>query len=172
MSYNVYDAIKDLMLLDPFYGNLSIQLDKYITEAVDTACVSLKKDKMNIDLLVNPKYWDKLNNDLRLGLIKHEMLHVAYFHLFLVPSYEDKQLFNIAADLEINQYIEQSYKGPKWEGLELSHYPELNLPTKAGSDKYYEILSKVNQNRQKQIVLKQRIIFIKYQKKENKISIY
>jgi len=138
MSYNVYDAIKDLMLLDPFYGNLSIQLDKYITEAVDTACVSLKKDKMNIDLLVNPKYWDKLNNDLRLGLIKHEMLHVAYFHLFLVPSYEDKQLFNIAADLCVNQYIPPTQLADNW--ITFKTFPNIIFKPKESTDYYYHVL--------------------------------
>lgn len=144
MSYNIYDAIKDLMLLDPFYGNLSIQLDKYITDKVDTACVSLQKDKMNIDLLVNPKYWDKLSNNLRLGLIKHEMLHVAYFHLFLVPKYEDKELFNIAADLCVNQYIEPSQVGDNW--ITFKTFPDMSFKDKQSTDYYYNVLEQNKDN--------------------------
>jgi predicted metal-dependent peptidase len=144
MSYNVYDAIKDLMLLDPFYGNLSIQLDKYMTESVDTACVSLKKDKMNIDLLVSPKYWDKLSNNLRLGLIKHEMLHVAFFHLFLVPGYEDKKLFNIAADLCVNQYIDANQVGDNW--ITFKSFPDISFKPKESTDYYYNVLEQNKNN--------------------------
>lgn len=149
---NVMESIaktsKTLMFKEPFYGMFLISLNKDLDTSIPTACVS--KNGINCQLSVNPEFWDGLDDVTKIAVLKHELLHIAFFHLTNSEKYTDKLLFNIAADLEINQYIEQSYKGPKWEGLELSHYPELNLPIKAGSDKYYEILSKVNQNRQKQ----------------------
>jgi predicted metal-dependent peptidase len=52
--------------------------------------------------------------------------------------YSDKKLFNIAADLEINQYIDSDYLPDG--GLTLNSFPELNLPVRAGTKVYYDIL--------------------------------
>ena len=43
-----------------------------------------------------------LNEDHRMGLIKHELLHIFFGHLIIRDKYPDKKLFTIAADLEIN----------------------------------------------------------------------
>ena len=60
----------------------------------------------------------------------------------MFDDYPEKELLNVAADLEINQYIEDSYKDETWEGLEIDKAPwaTLNLPTKAGTRKYYELI--------------------------------
>jgi len=139
---------KALMFKEPFYGMFLISLNKDLDKSIPTACVS--KNGINCQLSVNPEFWDDLDEMTKLAVLKHELLHIAFFHLTTHHQFEDKELHNIAADLEINQYIEDAYKGPKWCGLELSNYAELNLPIKAGTKKYYELLSQVNQNRQKQ----------------------
>jgi predicted metal-dependent peptidase len=58
--------------------------------------------------------------------------------------YSDFKLFNIAADLEINQYID-SDKLPEG-GLLLSSFPELNLPNKAGTKVYYNLLEQAQED--------------------------
>jgi predicted metal-dependent peptidase len=60
-------------------------------------------------------------------------------------SFDDKELFNIAADLEINQYIEDEFL-PEG-GLKLDSFPGIVLPIKAGTRVYYDILSQ-NRNNQ------------------------
>jgi len=86
----------------------------------------------------------ELSPDHRLGLIKHELLHLAFGHLVLRTSFSDKRLFNIAADLEINQYIGSKYL-PEG-GLLLESFPELNLPKKAGTTEYYRLLKEAQQD--------------------------
>ena len=71
-------------------------------------------------------------------------MHIAFGHLLLRDLYSNHKLFNIAADLEINQYILES-KLPEG-GLLLSSFPELNLPTKAGTKKYYELLEQAQED--------------------------
>jgi hypothetical protein len=139
---------KTLMFKEPFYGLFLISLNKLETKAIPTAAVG--KHNINTQLLVNPDFWKSLDGDdnTKLAILKHELLHIAFFHLTTSNEYEDHELHNIAADLEINQYIEPSYKGPKWMGLELSHYAELNLPPKMGTRFYYDELSKIQQKRQ------------------------
>jgi predicted metal-dependent peptidase len=52
--------------------------------------------------------------------------------------FENFKLFNIAADIEINQYIDSDYL-PEG-GLTLETFKELELPTKAGTKIYYDLL--------------------------------
>jgi predicted metal-dependent peptidase len=58
--------------------------------------------------------------------------------------YSNHKLFNIAADLEINQYIDIN-KLPEG-GLLLSSFPELNLPSKAGTKVYYNLLEQAQED--------------------------
>jgi len=74
---------------------------------LDTAGVS--KHNINVQLAINPVFWEHLSSEYRVGILKHEILHVAFQHLLLRDSYTNKKLFNIAADLEINQYIDRAY---------------------------------------------------------------
>jgi predicted metal-dependent peptidase len=127
---------KKMMLKEPFYGLFLMTLNKHADLSIPTACVS--KQGINQQLSINPEYWNSLNENTRLGLLKHELLHIVFFHLDLRSKYSDKLLFNLAADMEVNQYIDDECLGQDW--VLLSSYPELNLPLKAGTKVYYEIL--------------------------------
>lgn len=77
-----------------------------------------------------------------MGVLKHELLHIAFFHLQHFDRFPNKKLYNVAADLEINQYIQADYKGEKWDGLEFDEgiYKPLNLLAKQGTKYYYDKL--------------------------------
>lgn len=66
-------------------------------------------------------------------------MHIAYGHLIIRDKYYDKKLFNIAADLEINQYIDFKYLPDG--GITMDSFPELTLPSRAGTKVYYDLLS-------------------------------
>jgi predicted metal-dependent peptidase len=147
---NVYDEVvkhsKKLMFDEPFYGLMLIGLNKELSEQIETACVSL--DKINTKLMVNPEFWATLDEQTKTGVLKHELLHIAFFHLLNLDNFPDRKLYNVAADLEINQYIQDAYKGEKWEGLEIHKAPfaELNLEPKQGTKYYYSKLQEEIQN--------------------------
>jgi predicted metal-dependent peptidase len=127
---------KTLIFTEPFYGLFLIGINKKYTENIPTAGVS--KHGIGVQLTINPEFFINLSEDHRFGLIKHELLHIAFGHLIMRDLYADHKLFNIAADLEINQYILES-KLPEG-GLLLSSFPELDLPKKAGTKEYYKLL--------------------------------
>jgi predicted metal-dependent peptidase len=131
---------KTLMFKEPFYGLFLIGLNKEISDTVQTACVA--KDGINTKLIISPKFWETISDNCKVAILKHELLHIAFKHLQMYDDYPEKELLNIAADLEINQYIEDSYKDDTWEGLEINKSPwaEMNLPEKAGTRKYYELI--------------------------------
>ena len=129
-------ASKTLILDEPYYGLFLIGLNKQIRKDIPTAGVS--KNGIGVQLSINPGFFADLNEKQRIGLLKHELLHVSFGHITMRDRFSNHKLFNIAADLEINQYIsaDQLPEG----GLTLDTFPELNLPEKAGTTKYYELL--------------------------------
>ena len=143
---NIQDQVarttKSLIFAEPFYGLFLIGINKKYSMQLPTAGVS--KHNIGCQLTINPEFYNNLSEDHRFGLIKHELLHIAFGHLITRSLYSDHKLFNIAADLEINQYILES-KLPEG-GLLLSSFPEINLPRKAGTDKYYELLEQAHQD--------------------------
>jgi predicted metal-dependent peptidase len=136
----VSKASKTLMLKEPFYGYLLIGLNKELSSRVDTACVA--KDGINVKLVVNDEYYGKQDDKTKVAILKHELLHIAFQHLSIFDQFDDKQLLNIAADLEINQYIEVDWKGETWDGLEIENgeFKGVKLPPKAGTRVYYDLL--------------------------------
>lgn len=132
----VSKATKTLILEEPFYGLFLVGLNKKYIKSIPTAGVS--KHGIGVQLVINPEYFDGLNEDKRKGLIKHEILHISFGHLTMRDFYSDKKLFNIAADLEINQYISSNCLPDG--GLLLSNFPELNLKEREGTKYYYDKL--------------------------------
>jgi predicted metal-dependent peptidase len=101
-------ASKDLMLKEPYYGFFLIMLNKlWDAKRVPTAGVS--KNGINYQLAINPEFWEGLTENQKLGILKHELLHIAFGHLTTFFKFSDKRMANVAMDMEINQYIEKSW---------------------------------------------------------------
>lgn len=132
----VSKAAKTLIFKEPFYGLFLVGLNKQYSDKIPTAGVS--KNGIGVQLTVNPNFFSDLSEKHRIGLLKHELLHISFGHLLLRDKFPDKKLFNIAADLEINQYIDADYLPDG--GITMDSFPELTLPAKAGTSKYYELL--------------------------------
>ena len=65
---------KELMLKEPFYGFFLIMLNKLWSNKLSTAGVS--KHNINFQLAINPEFWESLSDDHKMGLLKHELLHI------------------------------------------------------------------------------------------------
>ncbi len=96
-----------ILLKEPFYGHFLLGMPKAIDTQIDTACVSLMPGNI-IKLSINEAFWKSLSEQQQYGLIKHEVLHVVLRHLFMLKDFGNRNLFNIAADLVVNQYILES----------------------------------------------------------------
>jgi len=129
-------TVKTLLFKEPFYGLFCIGLNKKISNNIPTAGVG--PNGIGIELVVNPDFYKSLSEEHRMGLLKHELLHVSFGHIATRDRYPDKKLANIAMDIEINQYIDPNYLPAG--GLTLNTFPELNLPERAGTKYYYDEL--------------------------------
>tara|TARA_B110000908_G_scaffold171398_1_gene234005 strand:+ start:3142 stop:4296 length:1155 start_codon:yes stop_codon:yes gene_type:complete len=138
----VAKASKSLMLREPFYGYFLIGLNKKYIKSIPTAGVS--KSGINVQLSVNPDFFSSLNEKQQIGLLKHELLHVSFGHLIMRDRFKCHKLFNIAADLEINQYIESDYL-PEG-GITMEMFADLNLKKRAGTTYYYEKLEEAQKD--------------------------
>jgi len=127
-----------LLLEEPFYAHLLSGMIKRVEEAVPTLAVGLH-EREQLALHVNPGFWAGLSEEgHRYGVLKHELLHIALGHLFLAQAYPHKPLFNIAADLVVNQYIR---RGRLPDGaLRIERFQELQLERHKAVGYYYQAL--------------------------------
>ena len=136
---------KDLMLKEPYYGFFLIMLNKVWRKDLPTAGVS--KQNINYQLAINEEFWMGLSDDHKMGLLKHELLHIAFGHLVSFSSFSNKKLANVAMDMEINQYIEDSWL-PEG-GIRIEDYEDLKLDKKAGCRYYYDQLFRLQDEKDK-----------------------
>ena len=116
-------ASKTLMFSEPFYGLFLVGLNKKYRKDLPTAGVS--KNGIGIQLAINPEFFEGLPEKHRIGLLKHELLHISFGHLVMRDRFKCPKLFNVAADLEINQYIGSDYL-PEG-GVTMEMFKDLNL---------------------------------------------
>lgn len=131
-------AITTLILSEPFYGHV---LSGVVRETRDmgTAGVGLRAGRVR--LAVDPTFFVKTlrKGGERVAVVKHEVLHLVLRHLFRRDlDRHDPLLFNIAADLVVNQLIG---RWPLPEGaILLSTFPDLGLEPDQTVDWYYSKL--------------------------------
>ena len=136
---------KELMLKEPYYGFFLIMLNKVWRKDLPTAGVS--KQNINYQLAINEEFWMGLSDDHKMGLLKHELLHIAFGHLVSFSSFSNKKLANVAMDMEINQYIEDSWL-PEG-GIRIEDYEDLKLDKRAGCRYYYDQLLRLQDEKDK-----------------------
>jgi predicted metal-dependent peptidase len=136
---------KELMLKEPYYGFFLIMLNKMWRKDLPTAGVS--KNGINYQLAINEEFWTSLSEKHQMGLLKHELLHIAFGHLVSFGSFRNKKLANVAMDMEINQYIDPEYLPDG--GIDINNYEDLNLDIKAGCRYYYDKLQQLKDEKDK-----------------------
>lgn len=133
-------AITALLLREPFYAHILAVATRVADERVATAAVALAPT--GVQLLVNPRFFlEELDDGERVGVAKHEALHLAFGHL-AEPRAEgaDPELLNIAADLVVNQFVDP---WPLPDGaILLSSFPELGLQPNRSMKWYLERLER------------------------------
>ena len=75
-------AAKELLILEPFYGFFLLGLRKEIVDndhPIKTAAVG--PNGVSFTLYVNNVFWNTLSDDEQISVLKHELLHLCFFHL-------------------------------------------------------------------------------------------
>lgn len=103
MSLTIAQAVKKLLVIEPFYGLFLMGLNKYFDDSIPTACV--RKNGINIEIAINKDYWDSLDESLEVSVLLHEVLHILFKHLFMYDDFPNKDRFNISADCMVNSFV-------------------------------------------------------------------
>ncbi len=147
----------DLIFEDPFFGHFLLSINRELSSEGPTMWVRPSDDD-KIVMGINPEFWSKQlkNGKFRMGGIKHEVLHVVFKHLtrYLDSTggtrrFRNLKLFNIAADIVVNQYIKR-----EWliEGaVTLNTFPDLNLHKEMDEGYYYDKLQEFYKDRTGQL---------------------
>lgn len=143
VAEEVSRGIVALLLKEPFYGHLLSGVVRRIDDKVGTAAVSLTPHGLH--LIVNPEFFMKeLKKDERVAVIKHEALHLLFRHLYrpLIQK-GDAKLFNIAADLVVNQHV-APWPLPEM-AVTLRAFPDMDLEANQTLEWYYDKLKALNE---------------------------
>jgi predicted metal-dependent peptidase len=127
---------KDLIIEQPFYGLVLLNLQKEFSTKLPTAGVGI--NGINFKMLINPDFWKSLTEDQKKGLILHELGHIVYFHLTEFNHLKNKELANIAKDIEINQKIDRKLLPES--GCFLEDFAKYGLQPHEGTNIYYRKL--------------------------------
>lgn len=93
----VTKAVSAIVLDDPFYGYLLLRMEMLPAD-IPTACTNGKQIKYN------PWFVANLTMPQLKGLLKHEVMHVAFMH-HLRRGTRDADKWNVAADYVINDIL-------------------------------------------------------------------
>jgi predicted metal-dependent peptidase len=132
-------ASKELMLTEPYYGLTLMSLNKFWDIGnVPTAGVGL--EGINYNLVINSEFWNELSQKQKVGILKHELLHICFFHLVNYDHLTNARIRNIAMDIEINQYIDRDMLPTDGCFIEDFNNKGYNLETFQGTKYYYDAL--------------------------------
>lgn len=96
---------------NPFLGSVLQCLNIMYSHQLPTAGILFNIDAKRWDMLVNPHFFcKKLNTAQRKAVFLHELSHITHKHPLRVPflkiSSRKRMLMNVAADMAINQFIQ------------------------------------------------------------------
>lgn len=143
----MWKAISTLLIEEPFFGHIITALGRIETNAIPTLGVTLVRGR--VFLLYNPEFFNSLKKfEHKVGVIKHEILHVVLKHLTR-DDLDDKKMANVAMDLVINQIVQRNnlpsddkHYGTYVEDYQKEYGKEL-FPLGESTDFYYKQLKKL-----------------------------
>lgn len=93
---------------EPYYGILLSAMERYPSKKISTIGVTQSGNVFR--LVYNPDFINPLSDSAVLEVLKHEVLHLAFNHFTLwdaeAETAHEHRLRNVAADLEVNCYID------------------------------------------------------------------
>jgi predicted metal-dependent peptidase len=109
-----------------------------------------------INLLYNSNFLSALNIEQIKYVLIHEIYHLLFKHIFKpIPKGEERKIFNIAADLSVNSFIDVSNKEVEYpkdkDGNNLPLLPsKYGFPPELSIENYIVMLRKIQDNQSNQ----------------------
>lgn len=140
-----------MLFKEPFFNHFLSSIVRVITDEIPTMAVAFSGNQ--VQLLVNEDFFLKglRSESNRVAVVKHETLHLLFKHLFRkdLDKY-DPEIFNIAADIVVNQFI-GSWKLPE-SAVTLSSFPDMGLREGQTVEWYYKRLTELRKEMSRQSI--------------------
>ncbi|MEC9123873.1 MAG: hypothetical protein VX969_06975, partial [Verrucomicrobiota bacterium] len=101
-----------LLMNEPFFAAISRHVEKRSSTAIPTAAVKVNAETATFEMLYNPAFFEKLPDNEKAGVLKHEFYHLLLEHVTgrkpdKVAAEPGKyfKLWNYATDLAINSHL-------------------------------------------------------------------
>jgi len=126
-------AAFSLLLEEPFHAHVLAGMPREVTDRVKTTVTAC--DGQQVRLRVNPEFFlNELTATQRIGVLKHEILHVVFRHIFRGAD-RDPKLYGIAADVVVTQFVKPHMLPDGYPTL--ADFPDLGLAANMTVDEYY-----------------------------------
>lgn len=137
MQNIVHQTSIDLLLKEPFFGHFLTHFKKQVSDKTETIAIDVDENN-ELSLLINETYWENTLHkaNLKKGEIKHQLLHLIFGHLNRSETYQNDDLFGVAADLTINQFIDKEQL--TYDSITLNDFNDVELPPNKTLDFYYK----------------------------------
>jgi predicted metal-dependent peptidase len=109
MKFDFDTHLFALLRDEPFLASFSLRLDKVRDRNIRTCGVRLNGDTLKYEFFYNPDFMNSLTPREATGVMKHEFYHLILGHVtsrFSKDRQENMMMWNIAADLAINSYLQ------------------------------------------------------------------
>lgn len=140
---SVSNIVKKLMVEEPYYGLFASGITRAWSTQVDR--MGIVPDGLNYKLLINKTYWESLSKQKRVGLLKHNLLHMCFFHVtdedIFKPYANSTAIMQLAMDLEVNGYLYDEQVPDDGASEIFKKLP--NLPKRQGTRYYIDVLNKI-----------------------------
>jgi len=151
-SSNIQKAIIRLQFKDPFSGWFLSQSHVKTSDKVKFTNINIRG--LSYELILNQKLVEDISSESLKNILNHEMIHIICNHLLDKSKYSDKFLWDIACDVEANQFVYDLNAlltdFPEYATLEkIESTTGLILNKRASADYYYHKLVNLS-NEQKQ----------------------
>ena len=101
-----------LLMDEPFFASISRRIDKRATFAIPTAGVMVNPDSGQFEMLYNPEFFEKLTDEERRDVLKHEYYHIVFLYVTdRMPEDTNIKRWNIATNLSINSHLQHLPEG-------------------------------------------------------------
>lgn len=101
MNDKLTKAKVQMIVSSPFFASLVLSMQFVEDRDIPTACTDGKQ------IIYNPDFINSLSKDEIVGLLVHEVMHVANMHHLRLQN-RDPERFNIAADYTINEIVKNA----------------------------------------------------------------
>ena len=112
MAFDLNKHVTRLLMNEPFFAAISRHVEKRSSTAIPTAAVKVNEETATFEMLYNPAFFEKLPDNEKAGVLKHEFYHLLLEHVTgrkpdKVAAEPGKyfKLWNYATDLAINSHL-------------------------------------------------------------------